>query len=233
MQKLSTSESVKRCAWLLIAPWRLPGTAVEVSVGPAICFGALALGWYVAGYTFCTGVIVSEPFAQWAVVWRNVFELFAPCGMLPFFVVGGCAAGFFWMGQDKGRFAYQTRVLALSFVPLILPFSGWSVMCTLVSVSPEVMQQPEWVSNTLASGPATFFGSYMWMSVLCIAWLPLLCWAFVGARRLAIERGVLCVCDCGYDLRGSIAGAAERCPECGLVIPASVKANAPSIHENE
>jgi hypothetical protein len=34
------------------------------------------------------------------------------------------------------------------------------------------------------------------------------------------RRHGLCV-DCGYDLRGSLAAAVDRCPECGVVAAAS------------
>lgn len=229
MKSLDTSESVKRCAWLLVAPWRLPRVALEVTSGAAIVCGSLALIW-IAGETVLLMALIGRnpPWVQPNLA-RDVLGALVPCGIFPGMVVGAAVGCLLWVGRDeRAAHAFVVRVIALSFVPFILPQTLW-LLFMVAKIQALTPTGPGGHANTPIA-VTLILDSCMWSPVLFITWLLLVWWSSGAARRLGQERGVLCICECGYDLRGSIAGGSQTCPECGESIPALLQANAPSIH---
>lgn len=229
MAKLNTSESCGRCAWLLVAPWKVPVAATEVSAGAAICSGALAFGWFFGVFTWYVVTTTEKPWATWLSLGKSALMDFVPCALLPTLVAGTCAGLFFWLGRDKGAYAYLIQVLALSFVPITIPFTAWALMFATITLSNDVVHQSDLARQFFNNSPILLLGSCMWIPLLMALWISLLAWSFSRAKQLAQELRQLCVCECGYDLRGSIAADSTCCPECGQEIPERVRAHPPSL----
>jgi len=232
MHQLGPWESFKRCGSGIVMPWRLPLAAVHTSSWVAVLLGSLTLGWYVASIIVALVLISDGPYPSWSFLGRDVIEVLPLVVLLIMGVAGFSLLLHLVLHIDAKRKheLCSVRAIALSFIPLVIPYSLWCSFYCLTGLSAEVMHQSDSVRAILGNVLFRAFASCFWYPAFIVAWIQVLRWMFGRVDRIAQGLGLRCVCDCGYDLRGSIAGGAATCPECGAMISDAARKFAPSIH---
>ncbi len=228
MEDGESSQGWANCFQLLVMPWRLSANTFKVGALAACLSGALAVWWMSGSFLTFVYVGADEPWGYWRGVWGDFIEYVGPCFIAALFVPMIFASAYallHWINKRK----YRVVVIGLSPVCIVLPYTIWIFSVALVEFSGDIMVTRN-ILNTL--GELWVFkiaGSCFWLPAFFSGLLVHTVVSIKQADQAARLYYRIHICSCNYDLRGSIAGGATACPECGADIPEWMHDEPPSL----
>ena len=217
------------CVQCIFKPWQIARLSFRVGLVTAGTWGAMALVWHVTTLLFLFNewsydrvkgrTLLGTPYGFLQVsFWVSIFVI---CFYVLLFMLPAL-----YMRRDK----HQAVVFVHSLLGMLLPFTVWADLAVFVFWSTRGVDIGNSIIRQIGESVlGQIITSCVWLPILVVCWVALLVYGMRSAAAIAAKRNQS-VCDCGYDLRGSIAGGSKKCPECGDDIPERMLDKPPSIH---
>ena len=208
-------------------PWRLARSAIQVSALAACVWGSISIWWIVFSFLTFIYVSVDEPWPYWSGVWKDFVDAVVPCALVAglIAVIFGL---FFWLAHVSSRRKHRFITCVLSPICVTLPYTIWICTTAFVVITSDVFLTQNVFSRIADIKILQIASSCIWLPIMFIGWAVFVVLSIRAADKIALLH-YRHVCECGYDLRGSIAGGSMKCPECGEDIPKWMLDKPPSI----